>query len=185
MATAPSDCGSLPIFVTGYDAVGPAKNDAMAIEDTPRWALLHRRVDPGRPSTPWYLNQPGCETSTKPATIGWQCHEYPFWVTLQAHGGPFNDGVTPRIMWTKEGENGLQGRRLGHFLNGKAAGDIVKWPGCDIPAQTDAGVAAFAGLPGRELLVRDSAFLNVPIGEYGGRIKTVGLCTDRPRQVSG
>jgi|GEM_PF-6187160 len=48
-----------------------------------------------------------------------------------------------------------------------------------------AQIAAIAGLPGRELVVSESAFLNVLIGRYVGRIKTVGLCNDRPRQPSG
>ena len=185
----PLDCGSLPLFVTGYDAAGPAQNDIQAIARTPKWVLLNRRVSPDRPSGPtnqWYWDQPGCLqaalsniTYRKP-----QCDEYPFWPTLQGYGGAFNDDITPYISWTKGAENELQGNRLGQFFSTNNPGPTLNWPGCNITPIPDQAAAPFSGLLGRELLpapvsTARAAFLNVPIGKFGGRIKTIGLC-NRP-----
>lgn len=178
------DCGSLPIFITGYDAAGPAENDIQAIARTPKWVLLNRRVAPPRPSgstNQWYYNQPGCLQTQKPAYSDPQCDEYPFWPTLQGHGGAFNDDITPYISWTKGAENGRQGNRLGHFFSANNPGPTLGWPGCNIAPIPDQSAAPFSALLGRELLpapvlTASAAFLNVPVGKVGGRIKTIGLC---------
>lgn len=94
-----------------------------------------------------------------------QCDEFPFWSTLQAQDGPFNDGVTPRLLLVPQGQNGRQGGVLSSGLYTK----------CAIPETPD---ATGAGIPSplREAIAKDSAFLNAPIARVGGRIKTVGLC---------
>jgi len=178
------DCGSLPIFITGYDAAGPAENDIQAIALTPKWVLLNRRVAPPRPSgstNQWYYDQPGCLQTQKPTYSDAQCDEYPFWPTLRGHGGAFNDGITPYISWTKGAENGRQGNRLGHFFSANNPGPTLSWPGCSITPIPDQSAAPISALLGRELLpapvlTASAAFLNVPVGKVGGRIKTIGLC---------
>lgn len=98
---------------------------------------------------------------------------------FRGYNGAFNDGITPQISWTKARENGWQGTVLSQFFSANGPGPTLNWPGCNIPAQTDASAAAIKNLPFRETLVTDSAFLNVPIGRIGGRIRTIGLCNDR------
>lgn len=183
--TAPvtSDCESLPIFVTGYDAVGPARNDALAIASTPRWALLHRR--PSQATTGWYNGKDGCRPADRDAAraagmINPQCHEFPFWSTLEAWQAPLNDGVQPRIEMTNGDENLLQGRALKHFYGTSSSEFSPRFPPCHIPATPDDLVAGVPS-PQREVIAQDSAFLNVPVGALGGRIRTVGLCNDRPK----
>lgn len=120
-----SDCGSLPIFVTGADASGPAKNDRQAIIGQPKWVLLHHWAAPAK--SQWYRNKkvdtgPGCLDADNPKFAdpqGTNCHEYPFWPTIQGYKGPLgplDGGAIPRIMWTRGSQNQLQGRAFGHFL---------------------------------------------------------------------
>lgn len=176
-----TDCGSLPIFVTGYDAVVPAENDAAAIKTRPAWLMLHPRTS--RTHTSWYDNADGCRRTDRVAfenEFGFrpQCHEYPFWSTHQAYNRLLND-AQPRIQLSPPGQNStVQGGALQQFY-GTPRG--FPFPPCNIPAMADDALAAVPEL-GRvaAATAAGAAFLNLPIGKEGGRIRTVGLCNDRP-----
>jgi len=177
----PTDCGSLPIFVTGYDAAAPAENDAAAIKDHPSWVMLHRRTS--RDNRGWYTTKDGClrtEYDAYEAEFGYrpQCHDYPFWSTHQAYNGLLND-AQPRIKLTSPVENrDVQGKALQHFFGTNRG---LPWPVCNIPAVADDTLAVMPDQLSRAAAATaaGSAFLNVPIGEEGGRIRTVGLCNGR------
>jgi hypothetical protein len=173
-----TDCASLPVFVTGNDAAEPATNDRAALIRRPTWVLLHHRST--RPRTAWYDNQPGCvDGQAPPDFLDPQCHEFPFWSTMQAHNGAFNTGpgsLTPSIKWTPRVQNQRQGGALGHFFSSNVGGTgptSYPFDGCDIPVADETPLPQMPGW--RELAALPSAFLNVPLG---ARVpfKTVGFC---------
>lgn len=176
----PTDCGSFPIFVTGYDAALPAENDAAAIWGHASWFMLHRRSS--RSHASWYDNVDGCRSADRTTFLtefgfAGQCHEYPFWSTHQAYNGLLND-AQPRIQLTPPGQNStVQGGALQQFY-GTPRG--FPFPPCNIPPAADQALIA---LPEIERVAAatasGSAFLNVPLGKAAGRVRTVGLCNDR------
>lgn len=171
------DCASLPVFVTGNDATTPAANDRAALDRKPSWVLLHARDTGGISGSQWYRGQPGCETALRPGASS-QCHEFPFWTTLQAHNGAFNSGptsMTPSISWTPQMENSRQGGALRHFFSSNLGGsesNSFPFNGCNIPKQVESTLPTEPGL--REIAAAPSAFLNVPLGRVP--FKTVGFC---------
>lgn len=158
-----SDCASLPIFVTGYDAAEPAANDQAALLRNPAWVLLNHRVE--IPNSRWYRGRtepaPGCALPT-PETS--ECDEFPFWSTLQAYGGSLST-IVPSIRYTVDKQNGLQGNRLSHFYSNNLPGPKIRFHGCDVLPEDPVTVTPLLS----------SAFLNVPIGEYA-EIPTTGIC---------
>ena len=143
----PTDCATLPIFVTGADGADAAENDLAAIADRPKWVLLHN-WDSTPKNTSWYRNRkfengPGCLDAENPLYIdpqGTNCDEYPFWPTIQGFGGPlgYSGGVgpRPRIMWTRGSQNQHQGRALGYWIRGGPPLQFGSlFPRCDIPKE--------------------------------------------------
>lgn len=164
-----ADCHVLPMFITGGgDAQGPAQNDfdALAIRN-PKWFLLNHRVQPFKYG--WYDGRaepaPGCVDGLNEPTIlpedELNCHEFPFWSTMQAYRGSLTTAV-PSIRWTSGDENQLQGRKLSKFFSSRGAG---RWPaGCRVVAAVDDGAPAL-----------ESAFINIPI-PMADDLKTTWAC---------
>lgn len=170
------DCASLPVFITGADAQGPANNDIAGLAHNPGWFALHRRDAPDNPR--WYAGKaepaPGCQEGvnepSRPPGEDLHCDEFPFWSTLEAYGGSMNFGITPRIRWTLGTENRRQGRRLQHFYDTSPPSQRNPFRGCNIHKYA-ATTLPLEVLPGTE-------FLNVPLPPGNG-IDTVGIC-NRP-----
>jgi len=97
--------------------------------------------------------------------VGKQCHEFPFWSTLQAYGSSLST-ITPSIRYTPATQNRLQGTRLRQFYSNNLPGAASTFHGCNVAAEA----------PATLLPLPTSTFLNVPVGEHAGRIPTIGIC---------
>lgn len=112
-------CDTLPIFVPGGDAPGPATNDLEAIKSNPAWVLLHRVQRSSKNAEGWYdtaAYQPNaCELRG-----ALHCDEYPF--LSSAEGGPDHvraaGSPRPRLAPTDPHENrSVEGVRLNAMYN--------------------------------------------------------------------
>jgi hypothetical protein len=137
-------CWDLPIMITGgADAMGPARNDVLALKRRWRWIGLNNRLSepnqsaPDRPRPPWYRNraepEPGCVLvdGNAPASMG--CDEYPMWGMSQGHTGDLETDV-PNLMWTNSRENGRQGNVYKQFVSRKGI-DKMLFGGCRVPEE--------------------------------------------------
>jgi hypothetical protein len=160
-------CSSLPIMITGgADAMGPARNDALALKRHARWLGLNSRLPaPQRARPPWYqdlaLPEPGCVRSesqpgVKRAPAGMGCDEYPMWGMSQGHTGDL-ETETPNLMWVPARENGRQGNVFNHFASGGGV-DSMLFRGCSISSEPPK--------PGLTALEKDAelpTFLAIPL----------------------
>lgn len=146
-----SDCASLPILIQGRNIPTVARNEIVAQARVPAWGLLSRREQPSRGNPPWYDNRatpsPGCEASTRPA-FNFSCDEFPFWGTMQAHGGSLNPlpettSTVPGIRWAPRREQSRQGGLINRF-NTKCA--ITQTPNASAVPVTGSVYLTF-GLP--------------------------------------
>jgi hypothetical protein len=149
-----SDCLNLPIFVTGDDAGTPARSDIAALAGHPQWFELNHRED--IPRKQWWKKSPppadGCVKDVGDNMTFPECHEFPFWSTLQAYGGTLQTAV-PQIQWAPRIENGRQGTVLRQFYSSNSAGGSVQFAGCSVPGQSQYDTTP----------ARGSAFLNLPL----------------------
>jgi hypothetical protein len=106
-----------------------------------------------------------------------ECDEYPFYKTSEGYHGALNDGTLPNIRLINPAQNQLEGRMLGWFYDGTwiSSDPIPPWPPCNLPQTPDSTIRP---LPESLALgvAQPSAFIALPIGAVGGRIKTMGIC---------
>ena len=130
----PSECLSLPIFVSGdhssvaeptdhdRDALNPYYVDPYGKRGNPPWVYL--TYDNSKPDSQrsWKNGFPACEGST----TGLQCDEYPFFSTEQG-GPPPSGAVRPSLRKLNGRQNGVQGAFPGSVLQ-KLWVERQHWP---------------------------------------------------------
>jgi hypothetical protein len=165
---ATSDCTLLPIMVAGNDQETPARNTLQGLLRNPAWIVLNARVSKGLSRGGWYSDlgepAPGCLLDEKEVD-SWSCDEYPFWSTLQAHGGTLNFGIAPSIRWAPAPEHQRQANVINQFYSKKNPGQVLKFPGCEITKQAPADTTP----------LQSSAFIVLPL-PFSSAIQSTSVC---------
>jgi hypothetical protein len=169
-----SDCTSLPIMVVGNDQETPARNALQGLLRNPAWAVLVRRDSRGLSRNGWYENKgeptPGC-LGTERVPVMAQCDEYPFFSTLEGHGGPLSTpGLESSIRWVPLEEHKTQAKMIRQFYSDNNPGSVMGFHGCGIARQPLVGA-------GPEL--SESSFIVLPI-PFSSGIRSTGVCNRLP-----
>jgi hypothetical protein len=164
-----AECLSLPIMVMGNDQETPARNALQGLLRNPAWVVLNARISKGLSRNNWYGNlgepAPGCLVAER-APITDTCDEYPFWSTLQAHGGTLSlPGLESSIRWAPREEQTEQAKVINQFYSRNSPGPKMVFHGCGIIKQPASDLAPTVA----------SSFIVLPL-PFSSAIQSTGVC---------